>query len=97
MRFFVGRICPYGGTRKEGKMENLTILFKPKGSQESKITIPIKALNVGIKFLPKELRSTLDTLGIDLEQTKEIAKDKALKGTFIEIENPGLKLVISTD
>jgi hypothetical protein len=72
-------------------MKNLKIQFYK--SQEEKpektITIPLSMLQVVGHALEKE--------GINLAQCKELAKEKGLVGTLIEIENPTEKMVISVE
>jgi len=80
-------------------MKNLKIQFYK--SQEEKpektITIPLSMLQVVGQLLPKRAKSTLEKEGINLAQCKELAKEKGLVGTLIEIENPTEKMVISVE
>jgi hypothetical protein len=80
-------------------MKNLKIQFYK--SQEEKpektITIPLSMLQVVGQLLPKRAKSALEKEGINLAQCKELAKEKGLVGTLIEIENPTEKMVISVE
>jgi hypothetical protein len=80
-------------------MKNLKIQFYK--SQEEKpektITIPLSMLQVVGQLLPKRAISALEKEGINLAQCKELAKEKGLVGTLIEIENPTEKMVISVE
>ncbi len=80
-------------------MKNLKIqFFKNKDDKPEKtITIPLSALHVVGKLLPKRAKSALEKEGINLAQCKELAKEKGLVGTLIEIENPPEKIVISVE
>jgi len=78
-------------------MTNLKIEFKAKGSEETTVTIPLQALHVAVKYLPKALEAHLNKLGIDIGQSTELGKDKALRGVFIDIETPNSKLKISAE
>jgi hypothetical protein len=78
-------------------MKNLKIsLYKTHEEKPEKIiTIPLSALHVADSLLPKRAKSALEKEGIDLAQCKDLAKEKGLVGTLIEIENPTEKKVIS--
>ena len=62
---------------------------------ETAATIPFSSLHIAVPLLPRKIRAVLDKEGIDINQCKELVKEKALKGTIIEIENPNEKMVIS--
>ena len=80
-------------------MKNLKIcLYKTHEDKPEKIiTLPLSALHVAGQFLPKSVKSALTKEGIDLAQCKDLAKEKGLVGTLIEIENPTEKVVISVE
>ena len=80
-------------------MKNLKIQFykNQQESPEKTITIPLSALQIVSQLLPKRAKSALEKEGIDLAQCKELAKEKGLVGTLIEIENPTEKMVISVE
>ena len=81
-------------------MKNLQIhVFKPahETKAETVITIPITALRIAIQLLPKRVKSALEKEGVDLFKCSELSKEKDLKGTLIEIENPNEKLMIAVD
>ena len=54
-------------------------------------------LQVVGQLLPKRAKSALEKEGIDLTKCKELAKEKGLVGTLIEIEDPTEKMVISVE
>ena len=78
-------------------MKNLKIQFYKNQEEkpEKTITIPLSALQVVGQLLPKRAKTALDKEGINLAQCKDLAKEKGLVGTLIEIEDPTEKLVIS--
>ena len=80
-------------------MKNLKIQFYKNQEEkpEKSITIPLSALQVVGYLLPKRARSALDKEGINLAQCKDLAKEKGLVGTLIEIEDPTEKMVISIE
>ena len=81
-------------------MRSLKIAIYNSGEDtkpEKIISIPLIALHMGMKLLPKKTRSALEREGIDLIQCTELIKDKDLKGTLIGIESPTEKLTISID
>jgi hypothetical protein len=80
-------------------MKNLKIQFYKSQDEkpEKIITIPLSVLHVVGQLLPKRAKSALEKEGINLAQCKELAKEKGLVGTLIEIENPTEKMVISVE
>ena len=81
-------------------MRNLKITIYKSGDDvkpEKIITIPLTAIDMAMKLLPRKTRSTLDREGIDLTQCSELIKDKDIKGELIAIESPTEKLLISID
>ncbi len=80
-------------------MKNLKIQFYKNQEEkpEKTITIPLSALQVIGQLLPKRAKSALDKEGINLAQCKDLAKEKGLVGTLIEIEDPTEKMVISIE
>ena len=68
-----------------------------KYSPEKTITIPLSMLQVIGQLLPKRAKFALEKEGIDLTKCKELAKEKGLVGTLIEIEDPTEKMVISVE
>ncbi len=80
-------------------MKNLKIQFYKNQEEkpEKTITIPLSALQVIGQLLPKRAKSALDREGINLAQCKDLAKEKGLVGTLIEIEDPTEKMVISVE
>ena len=81
-------------------MKNLIIeVYTSKNSKQpqKKITLPLSTLEIGLRFLPLETKSNLEKERIDLSHTKELIKEKDLKGTLIEVENVDERLVISAE
>ena len=81
-------------------MRNLKISIYQSGNEakpEKTITIPLTGLDMGMRLLPKRTRSSLEREGMDLNQCRELIKDKDTKGTLIEIESSNKKIVISVD
>ncbi len=77
---------------------NLKIQFyKRKDDPETIITCPIPVLHVALHLLPKKIKAVLEKEGIDLNQCRDLVKEKGLKGTLIEIENPTERIVISVE
>lgn len=61
------------------------------------VTIPITALRIAVQLLPKKAKSVLEKEGIDISKCSDLAKEKDVKGTIIEIENPNEKVTISIE
>ena len=80
-------------------MKNLKIHFYKSQEEkpEKSITIPLSALQAVGQLLPKRAKSALEKEGINLAQCKDLAKEKGLVGTLIEIEDPTEKMVISIE
>ena len=81
-------------------MRTLKIHIYQSGDEakpERIIAIPLTALDMGMKLLPKKTKSSLEREGMDLNQCRELIKDKDTKGTLIEIESPNERIVISID
>ncbi|MBW1862555.1 MAG: hypothetical protein JRJ02_09305 [Deltaproteobacteria bacterium] len=80
-------------------MQSLKMYIYKTGQEkpEKVITMPISSLHIAVKLLPKKVMSTLEREGIDLSGCRELAKEKGIKGTLIEIENSVEKMVISID
>ena len=73
-------------------------LYKRQDAKpETTITIPLTSLHLSMQFIPKKVKSFLEKEGIDLKQCEELIKEKDVKGTIIEIENPGEKMAISVE
>ncbi len=80
-------------------MKNLKIEVFESGQEKPEKTIhmPLMSLHISLKLLPKKIRSLLEKEGIDLSKCSELVKEKDLKGTLVEIENPNQRLVISVE
>jgi len=80
-------------------MRNLKIEILTPGQEkpERTITMPLTSLHISLTLLPKKIISTLEKDGIDLRGCSELVKEKDLKGTLVEIENPNERLVISVE
>ena len=80
-------------------MQSLKIGFYKSGqeSPEKLITLPLNTLNVGLRFLPKKIKISLEKEGIELTECRDLIKEKGLKGTLIEIGSNEGKLVISIE
>lgn len=80
-------------------MQSLKITVSKSGAEKSDkvVTIPLTSLHVSLGFLPRKIRSFLDQEGIDLTGCRELAKEKGLKGTLIEISSANEKLEISIE
>jgi len=80
-------------------MQSLKIGFYKSGMEkpEKMIALPLTTLHIGLRFLPKKIKTSLDKEGIDLNDCRDLMKEKGLKGTLIEIGSTDGKLVISLD
>ncbi len=80
-------------------MKNLKIeLYNPGQKEPEKtVTIPLTSLHISLKLMPQKIKSSLETEGVDLTQCSEFTKEKDLRGTLIEIERLGEKVVISVE
>jgi len=72
---------------------------KTAGSKkfEKEIVLPLATLHMGLRFLPKKIKASLEKEGIDISGCRDLTKEKGLKGTLIEIENPDEKFMISAE
>ncbi len=64
---------------------------------EKEIILPLSTLHVGIRFLPQKIKTSLEREGIDISGSRDLTKEKGLKGTLIEIENSDECIVISLE
>ncbi len=64
---------------------------------EKTVTIPFSSLHAAVQLIHTVIKVFLKKEGIDISQCKDIADEKDLKGTIIEIEHPSKKLVISVE
>jgi hypothetical protein len=80
-------------------MKSLKIQVYKRGQRETEktVTVPLTSLHVSLEFLPKNIKASLDADGIDLNRCERLTKERDLRGTLIEIENPKEKLVISLE
>jgi len=80
-------------------MKDLKIEAFKSGQEKPEKTIymPLTSLHVSLKLLPKNIMFLLEKEGIDLGKCSELVKEKDLKGTLVEIENPNERLVISVE
>ncbi len=67
------------------------------GKAEKEIVLPLSTLHVGIRFLPQKIKASLEREGIDISTSRDLTKEKGLKGTLIEIENSDECFVISLE
>ncbi len=67
------------------------------GKAEKEIILPLSTLHVGIRFLPQKIKTSLEREGIDISGSRDLTKEKGLKGTLIEIENSDECIVISLE
>ena len=80
-------------------MKSLKIeVYKPgQRGAEKTVIVPLTSLQVSLELLPKNIKTSLDADGINLTRCEGLTKEKDLRGTLIEIENPKEKLVISLE
>ncbi|UCF84881.1 MAG: hypothetical protein JSV50_04410 [Desulfobacteraceae bacterium] len=80
-------------------MKDLIIeVYKRKDDKPNTvITIPIATLHIGVRFIPKKIKSFFEAEGIDIQQSREFTKEKDLKGTIIQVENTNERVVISVE
>ncbi len=80
-------------------MKSLKIEVQKPGQKEpeKKVTIPLTSLHIGLKLMPKKIKSSLEAEGIDLTRCGELNKEKDLRGALIAIERAGEKLMISAE
>lgn len=82
------------------KMNNVRIaIYKAKSEErpECAVTIPLKYLHIGLTLLPKRIKGLLEKEGIDINQCKDLGKEKDLLGNLIEVETANEKLVVSLE
>ncbi len=68
-----------------------------KETPEKTISLPLTSLHVGLRFLPKRIKLSLEKEGIDLTDCRDLVKEKGIKGTLIEIGGVDEKIVISLE
>jgi hypothetical protein len=80
-------------------MKNLKIELYKSGQKEAEktVTVPLTSLHVSLELMPKNVKASLEADRIDLTRCEGLTKEKDLRGTLIEIENPKEKLVISLE
>jgi hypothetical protein len=80
-------------------MQSLKISLYKSGqdSPEKMITLPLNTLIIGLRFLPKKIKISLEKEGIELTECRDLIKEKGLKGTLIEIGSSDGKMVISIE
>ncbi len=61
---------------------------------EIKIAIPLSALHISEKLLPKKVKEMLEKEGIDLNELSGLFAKQGPKGTLIEIEHAAEKMAI---
>ena len=80
-------------------MQSLKIACYRSGQDvpEKMIVLPLSTLHIGLRFLPRKIKQSLDKEGIDLTSCRDLVKEKGLKGTLIEIGSADEKFVISLE
>ena len=81
-------------------MKNLIIeVYTSKNAKQPQktITLPLSTLEIGLRFLPLEIKSILEKEGMDLGYSQALIKDKDIKGPLIEVENTHERLIISAE
>jgi len=78
-------------------MPNLRLqLYEPEQEKPARtVTMPLTNLKISLRFLPANVKRSLDQDEIELGSCQELIKEKELSGTLIEITNSNGKLVIS--
>jgi hypothetical protein len=78
-------------------MKNLKLEVYKRGQREAEktVTVPLATLHFSLELMPENVKASLEADGVDLTRCEELTKEKNLRGTLIEIENPKEKLVIS--
>lgn len=63
-------------------------IYKPeKKDPETKITVPLAALQLSQKLLPSKVKASLANEGIDLNELAGLYDKEGPTGTLIEVEN----------
>jgi len=79
-------------------MKNLKIqIYKKREKPETIITFPLSTLHISVQLLPKKIKTILEKEGIDISQCSELVKERDIKGTLVELENPNERMVISIE
>ena len=81
-------------------MNNLIIQYYEKLSDTKPtltVLIPLSIIDIAYAFIPKKLKAVLEKEGINIRQSKELVKEKDLKGELVEIENIGERVIFSVD
>jgi len=61
------------------------------------ITIPVKVFRVAQRFVPRSIAAVLDQEGIVLDDILALAESDEVQGTFMEIEQEGLRFIFSVE
>ncbi len=70
-------------------------IYKPgKTEADTKISIPLSVLHISEKLLPKKVKESLSSEGIDLTELSGLFAKQGPKGKLIEIESQTERLVI---
>ena len=64
----------------------IKIFEKGKDTSQTTITIPGNVLKIASKLIPQKIKSELEKTGINLDELVNIAENKKVTGTLIEIE-----------
>ncbi len=75
----------------------IRIYQKAAKKPETTITIPLDVFRVASKLIPKKASTALEKEGIDLNEIVKLSKNKEVRGTLIEIENPDQRIVVSIE
>lgn len=65
-----------------------------KTEPDTKITIPLSALHISEKLLPRQVKESLEKEGIDIHELSILFAKQGPKGPLIEIENANEKMII---
>jgi len=90
-------IHPRESAKRDVLMQHMILQLYEQGQQTPArtVTMPLSNLKISLRFLPANVRRSLDQDEIELESCQELIKEKELRGTLIEIANSNGKLVIS--
>ncbi len=62
-------------------------MFMKNGTKpDTKITVPLRVLEVASKMIPRKVKAVLDEHGIEINQIVELSQTKQPLGTLVEIE-----------
>jgi len=80
-------------------MANLKIRIFREGESTpaTTVTIPVKVFRLAKRFVPRSIAGVLEQEGIDLNDILALAESEEVQGTFMEVEQEGVRFVFAVE